>query len=60
MITVTNTDPTAHTATANSGVFDTGTLNQGQSAHLRLTKPGTYLYHCQFHAFMVGTIKVVR
>lgn len=59
-ITVTNHDQTAHTATANSGGFDSGTLTPGQSAHFTLTKPGTYSYICQFHAFMTGTIKVVR
>lgn len=59
-ITVTNHDQTAHTATASSGGFDSGTLKPGQSAHFTLTKPGTYSYICQFHAFMTGTIKVVR
>jgi plastocyanin len=58
-VTVTNTDSTAHTATAESGAFDSGTLKPGQSAHLTLSKPGTYTYLCQFHAFMKGTIKVV-
>jgi plastocyanin len=59
-ITVTNTDKTAHTATATSGAFDSGTLNPGRSGHVALTKPGTYTYICQFHAFMTGTIKVVN
>ncbi len=59
-VTVTNRDQTAHTATANSGGFDSGTLNSGQSAHFKLTKPGVYAYICQFHAFMTGTITVVK
>ena len=59
-ITVTNADATAHTATARTGAFDTGTLQPGQTAHLTLDKPGVYTYYCQFHAFMTGTIKVVR
>lgn len=58
-ITVTNTDSTAHTVTASSGAFDTGTLKPGQSTHFILKTPGTYTYTCQFHAFMTGTIKVV-
>ena len=58
-VTVTNADGTAHTATAGSGAFDSGTLKTGQSAHFTLTKVGTYTYICQFHAFMTGTIKVV-
>ncbi len=56
-IIVTNDDQTAHTATASHG-FDSGTLKPGQSAHFTLTKPGTYTYICQFHAFMTGTITV--
>ena len=59
-VTVSNSDSTAHTATADSGAFDSGTLKQGQSAHFTLRKAGTYTYICQFHAFMHGTIKVVR
>jgi plastocyanin len=59
-ITVTNADSTSHTATASSGAFDSGTLKPGQSARFALRKPGTYAYFCQFHAFMTGTIKVVR
>ena len=59
-ITVTNNDSTAHTATASSGAFDSGTVKPGQSASFTLRKPGTYSYYCQFHAFMTGTIKVVR
>jgi plastocyanin len=57
---VTNTDATAHTATAKSGAFDTGTLAPGHVARITLRKPGVYAYYCQFHAFMTGTIKVVR
>ncbi len=59
-ITVTNRDSTAHTATASSGAFDSGTLKPGQSARFALREPGAYVYVCQFHAFMTGTIKVVR
>ncbi|HET9720088.1 MAG TPA: cupredoxin family copper-binding protein [Solirubrobacteraceae bacterium] len=59
-VTVTNNDSTAHTATARSGAFDSGTLATGKSAHFTLKKPGTYSYYCQFHAFMHGTIVVVK
>jgi plastocyanin len=58
-ITVHNADSTAHTATAGSGAFDSGTLKPGGSARFTLKKIGTYTYICQFHAFMAGTIKVV-
>jgi plastocyanin len=60
-ITVTNDDETEHTATSNTeGVFDTGTLNKGQSMSFKVNKIGTFSYHCSFHAFMHGTIKVVQ
>ena len=59
-VTVTNNDSTAHTATATSGAFDSGTVTPGKSISFTLDKPGVYHYYCQFHAFMTGTIKVVR
>jgi plastocyanin len=59
-ITVTNVDSTAHTVTARSGAFDTGTVNPGRSKSFTVTKPGVYAYYCQFHAFMNGTLTVVR
>jgi plastocyanin len=59
-ITVTNSDQTAHTVTARSGAFDSGTVNPGQSKSFTVKKPGVYAYYCQFHAFMTGTIKVVK
>ena len=59
-ITVTNVDRTAHTATAKSGAFDSGTLKPGRSISFTVSKPGVYQYYCQFHAFMTGTIRVVR
>ncbi len=59
-ITVTNSDQTAHTATARSGGFDSGTVDSGKSRSFTVTKPGVYQYFCQFHAFMSGTIKVIR
>jgi plastocyanin len=59
-IRVTNHDSTAHTATARSGAFDSGTLKPGQTTTFTLRRPGVYPYYCQFHAFMTGTITVVR
>lgn len=58
-ITVTNRDMTQHTLTANNGAFDTGTIQPGQTKRIMVSKAGTYPYHCAFHAFMTGTIKVV-
>jgi len=59
-IIVTNSDQTAHTVTAKSGAFDSGTVNPGKSASFTVSKPGVYHYYCQFHAFMTGTITVVK
>ena len=58
-VTVTNDDSTPHTATADDGhSFDTGTLGQGSSKTISVTKPGTYPYHCSIHAFMHGKLIV--
>jgi plastocyanin len=57
-ITFANRDETAHTATSTNTGFDTGTIKPGRSATVTVTKPGTYAYYCQFHAFMHGTIVV--
>jgi plastocyanin len=59
-LTFTNHDSTAHTATTSTSGFDTGTLKPGQSATVTVTKPGTYSYICQFHAFMTGKVTVVQ
>lgn len=59
-VTWTNEDDTAHTATADQGPWDTGTIEHGQSRTVDFTHAGTFAYHCSFHAFMTGTIKVVR
>jgi len=56
----TNADASIHTATSDSGgVFDTGNINAGGSAQVTLTTPGTYTYHCIYHAWMQGTIIVL-
>lgn len=57
-LTFSNHDATAHTATATNGAFDTGTIKGGQSKTVILSKPGTYSFYCQFHAFMRGTVTV--
>jgi plastocyanin len=54
----TNRDDAAHTATADDGSFDTGTLEKGDSAPVSFDEPGTYSYYCRFHAFMKATVEV--
>jgi plastocyanin len=56
-ITVTNQDNTSHSLTANDGSFDTGVFSSG-SKTVKLTKAGTFTFHCQIHSFMTGTITV--
>lgn len=59
-ITFIDEDNVEHTATSIAeGVFETGALHKGQSASFTLRRPGTYPYHCSFHEFMHGVIKVV-
>jgi plastocyanin len=58
-LSVTNSDSTAHTATADDGhTFDTGTIDPGASKTISATKPRTYPYHCSIHPFMHGKIVV--
>jgi uncharacterized surface anchored protein len=58
-ITWTNNDPIAHTATANDGSFNTGSLSKGASASHTFTEAGTFTYYCKIHPFMHGTIVVL-
>lgn len=55
----TNQDSTPHTATSKEpGGFESGPIDTGKSATIKLEKAGTYAYYCVFHPFMKGTIKV--
>jgi plastocyanin len=57
-VTWANHGPTAHTATARDGSFDTGIVNRGRSGSHRFTKAGTFAYVCTLHPFMHGTVTV--
>jgi plastocyanin len=57
-VTWTNQDSAAHTATADDGSFQSGKLDQGKSYSFTFDTPGTYNYHCEFHANMTATITV--
>ena len=55
----TNEDSAPHTATSKeSGVFETGTIETGETGKITLQDPGSYAYYCAFHPFMKGTITV--
>ena len=57
-LTWTNDDEAPHTATADNGSFDTGTLKLDDTGAVALDQPGTYTYYCRFHPFMKGTVEV--
>ena len=54
----TNGDQAPHTATADDGSFDTGTLDRDDSGRATFDQPGTYSYYCRFHPFMKATVEV--
>ena len=58
-VTWINHGPSAHTATANDGSFNTGVLQKGQSASHTFTTAGTVTYICSIHPFMHGTVVVL-
>jgi plastocyanin len=48
-----------HTATQNSGGFDTGIIGSGgTSSPITMTATGTFDYHCAIHPDMVATLTV--
>jgi plastocyanin len=56
-----NSDGMAHTATSDSGIFDTGTISAaGVSKVVTFNNAGTFPYHCTIHgaASMSGVIVV--
>jgi LPXTG-motif cell wall-anchored protein len=57
-VTWTNDGPTAHSATAPGGSFDTGIFQAGQSRSHTFSEAGTFSYICTPHPNMHGTIVV--
>jgi plastocyanin len=56
-LSVTNRDGTPHTFTADDKSFDTGDINGGVQATVKIGAPGKYAYHCDIHNYMTGTIE---
>jgi plastocyanin len=54
-----NEDSAPHTATAEDGSFDTGTLEEGKLKSETFKEAGTYAYICSIHPDMHGTVEVV-
>lgn len=55
-----NQDTAPHTATADDGSFDTGTIEKGKIGSETLKEAGTYAYFCEIHPTMHGTVEVVE
>src|SRR5215203_1780174 len=55
-----NEDPESHTATADEGSFDTGTIEEGKIKSETFKEAGTYSYFCEIHPTMHGTVEVVE
>jgi len=54
-----NEDAAPHTATADDGSFDTGTIEQGKIGSETFKETGSYPYFCEIHPDMRGTVEVV-
>ncbi len=54
-----NEDSDPHTATADDGSFDTGTIEEGKIKSETFKDAGTYSYFCEIHPSMHGTVEVV-
>jgi hypothetical protein len=59
LVTWHNNGKQPHTATADDGSFDTGTVTAGGSASHLFTTPGTFTYICTIHPNMKGTVRVL-
>lgn len=57
-VTWTNADAQSHTATADGGAFDTGTIAGGASGSVTVSTAGTFTYHCTIHPTMTATLVV--
>jgi plastocyanin len=52
-----NADSITHTATADNGAFDTGSISPGAtSSPITMGTAGSFGYHCRIHPSMVGTV----
>ena len=59
-VTWQNEDSAPHTATADDGSFDTGTIEEGKLGSATFKEAGTFTYHCTIHPTMHGTVEVVE
>src|SRR6188472_1296178 len=59
-VTWQNQDTAPHTATADDGSFDTGTIEKGKIGSETFKDAGTFTYFCVIHPTMHGTVEVVE
>jgi plastocyanin len=57
-VTWTNTGSSPHDATSTDGSWATPLLQNGQSASVTFSTPGTFTYVCPLHPWMQGTVVV--
>lgn len=57
-VTWTNLDGAPHKVVSDDGVWQSETLEDGDSFSFTLDTPGTYPYHCSIHPSMQATITV--
>ncbi len=58
-VTWTNSDAQAHTATADSAAWDSGTIaGSGGTGAVTFSTAGSFPYHCTIHPTMTGTVTV--
>ena len=53
-----NKDPFPHTATSESGKFDSKSIDAGKSWKYKTVKRGDFAYICTLHPTMKGTLRV--
>lgn len=58
-VTWVNDDVLTHTATSDTGVWDTGNIPPRGSASFQFTTAGTFPYHCTPHPAMKGAIQAM-
>jgi plastocyanin len=54
----TNNGAVAHTATSDTGIWNSGNLNSGQQFSFTFNSAGTFPYHCEIHPQMTGSVIV--
>jgi plastocyanin len=54
----TNQDSATHSVTSDTGVWDSGSIAQGETYTRVFDTVGTFAYHCGVHPSMKGTITV--